>query len=347
MAMRFKITCLVFSALTVGVSLIACGSVSAQSVDSFYKSTNLTIVVGSGAGGGYDIYTRVLARTLPNYIPGNPHIVVQNMLGASGIKALNHIYSIAPKDGSVISATFNTLPTDPLFGGKGGQYDAEKLSWIGSIGKQVNICISWGSNSFKTFDDVFQREMTLASGGAVGWRSILPRMYNALAGSKFKVIEGYGTNDMLPAVEKGEVDGICTTYETLQTTEPDWIQNRRITFLAQFGFKPIPDLKDVPMGLARIKDPDDLKAVRLILLQQEFGRPYVAPPAIPADRLIALRNAFDQTMKDKDFIANAAKTGMNIDPLTGQDIEQLIKQAYTAPKETIARASTILDRASK
>jgi tripartite-type tricarboxylate transporter receptor subunit TctC len=344
---RLRASFLATSALALGASLVACGPASAQGVESFYKGTNLTIIVGSGAGGGYDIYTRVLARTLPNYIPGNPHIVVQNMLGASGIKALNHIYSIAPKDGSVISATFNTLPTDPLFGGKGGLYDAQKLSWIGSIGKQVNICISWGTNSFKTLDDVFQREMTLASGGAVGWRSILPRMYNALAGSKFKVIEGYGTNDMLPAVEKGEVDGICTTYETLQTTEPDWIRNHRITFLAQFGFKPIPDLKDAPMGLERIKDPDDLKAVRLILLQQEFGRPYVAPPSIPAERLTALRSAFDQAMKDKDFLVDAAKTGMNIDPLTGQDIEQLIKQAYTAPKETIARASAILDRASK
>ena len=333
-------------AVGVGLSYFA-PAATAQDVESFYKGTNLTIIVGSGAGGGYDIYTRVLARTFPKYLPGQPHIVVQNMLGASGIKALNHINSIAPKDGSVISATFNTLPTDPLFGGQGSKYDAQKLSWIGSIGKQVNICISWGANSFKTLDDVFQRQMTLASGGAVGWRSILPRMYNALAGSKFKVIEGYGTNDMLPAVEKGEVDGICTTYETLQTTEPDWIVNHRITFLAQFGFKPIPDLKDVTMGLERIENPDDLKAVRLILLQQEFGRPYVAPPAIPPERLAALRTAFEQTMKDPGFLADAKKTGMSIDPITGADIEDLLKQAYSAPKETIARATEILDRASK
>jgi tripartite-type tricarboxylate transporter receptor subunit TctC len=322
-------------------------AVAQQSVASFYKATNLTITVGSGAGGGYDVYTRVLARTLPNHIPGNPKIIVQNMPGAAGIKALNHIYKIAPKDGSVIDSTYNTLPLDPLFNGKGASYDALKLNWIGSIGKQVNVCIAWGGSSFKTFDDVFQREMVLASSGAAGWRSILPRMMNAIAGTKFKVIDGYETSGMIPAVERGEVDGMCTTYETLQATAADWLNNKRITFLAQFGQKPIPDLTGVPMGLERIKDPADLEAVKLVLFQQEFGRPYVAPPDVPADRLQALRSGFDETMTDPAFLADAKQTGLNVEPTTGAAMEALIKQAYAAPKETIARGRAILDRASK
>jgi tripartite-type tricarboxylate transporter receptor subunit TctC len=325
----------------------AASGASAQSVESFYKSTNLTITVGSGAGGGYDVYTRVLARSLPKHIPGNPKIVVQNMPGAAGIKAINHIYAIAPKDGSVIDSTYNTLPLDPLFSGQTANYDALKLTWIGSIGKQVNVCIAWNGSSFKKFDDVFEREMVLASSGAAGWRSILPRMMNAIAGTKFKVIDGYETNGMIPAVERGEVDGMCTTYETLQATAANWLQDKKITFLAQFGLKPIPDLKDVPMGLERIRNPDDLKAVKLVLFQQEFGRPYVAPPALPADRLKALRDGFNATMKDPVFLEDAKKTGLNVDPLTGQDMEALIKQAYAAPKDVIARGKEILERASK
>jgi tripartite-type tricarboxylate transporter receptor subunit TctC len=330
-----------------GVGIALAAPAAAQSVESFYKSTPLTITVGSGAGGGYDVDTRVLARTLPKHIPGQPHVVVQNMPGAAGIKALNHIYSIAPKDGSVIDATYNTLPLDPLFGGQGGKYDARKLSWIGSIGKQVNVCIAWSKSSFKTFDDVFARQMTLASSGAAGWRSILPRMMNALAGSKFKVIDGYETSGMFPAVERGEVDGMCTTYETLQATAADWLNNKRIVFLAQFGMKPIPALGDVPMGLERITDPDDLKAVKLVLLQQEFGRPYVAPPALPPERLAALRTGFDETMTDPTFLDDAKKAGLNVEPITGAEIEALLKEAFSAPQETIARARTILDRASK
>jgi tripartite-type tricarboxylate transporter receptor subunit TctC len=333
--------------IAVTVLLLTGTAAIAQSVEQFYKANNLTMTVGSGAGGGYDVYTRVMVRTLPKYIPGNPKVIVQNMPGAAGIKALNHIYAIAPKDGSVLDATYNTLPLDPLFGGEGGKYDAQKLSWIGSIGRQVNVCIAWNGSSFKTFDDTFQREMTLASSGAAGWRSILPRMMNNIAGTKFKVIDGYETTGMIPAVERGEVDGMCTTYETLQATAANWLENKKITFLAQFGAKPIAGMENVPMGLERIKNPDDLKAVKLVLLQQEFGRPYVAPPDLPPDRLKALRDAFNATMKDKQFLEDAKKAGLNVDPLTGQDMEALIKQAYAAPKELIQRGNEILARASK
>lgn len=332
--------------VAVGAALaVASPAVFAQSVESFYKGTNLTIIVGSGAGGGYDVFTRVLARTLPRHIPGQPHIVVQNMPGAAGIKALNHLYTIAPKDGSAIEATYNTLPLDPLFGGQGEKYDPRKLSWIGSIAKQINVCLAWGQGSFKTFDDVYKRQMTLASSGGAGWRSILPKMMNNLTGSKFKVIEGYETNGMIPAVERGEVDGMCTTYETMRATAADWINNKKVVFLAQFGQKPIPDLPGVPMGLERITNPDDLKAVRIVLVQQEYGRPYVAPPDLPPDRLAALRAAFAETMKDPMFMADAKKAGMTIDPLTGTEMTDIIEEAYSAPTPLIERARAILKRA--
>jgi tripartite-type tricarboxylate transporter receptor subunit TctC len=338
----------VFGSLAiVSLFMLSAHAATADSVEDFYKANPVNIVVGSGAGGGYDAYTRVLARTMPKYIPGNPKVVVQNMPGASGIKALNHIYAVAPHDGTVFSAAANTMPLDPLFGGPASKFDPFKLTWIGSIGKQVNVCVSWAAGSFKTLDDMFEREMKVSATGNTGWRAILPRMYDNIAGSKLKVILGYETTASMLAVERGEVDGICTTYETLTATQADWIDHKRIIFLAQFGAKPIAGLENVPNGLERVKNPDDLKAVHLILLQQEFGRPYVGPPEIPAERLMALRNAFDKTMKDPDFLSEAKKTGMLIDPLTGEEIDALLKEAYAAPNDIVTRGKEILDRATQ
>ena len=339
----------------IGVGLFVAGATlaltaipaAAQSVEDFYKANNLTVVVGSGAGGGYDAYTRVLARTMPKYVPGNPKMVVQNMPGASGIKALNHIYAVAAHDGTIFSAAANTMPLDPLFDGPASKFDPFKLTWIGSIGKQVNVCVSWAAGPFKTLDDMFKREMKVSATGNTGWRALLPRMFNNIAGSKLKVIQGYETTASMLAVERGEVDGICTTYETLAATQSDWIDNHRIIFLAQFGAKPIAGLEKVPNGLDRIKNPEDLKAFKLITLQEEFGRPYVAPPDLPADRREALRTAFDKTMKDPDFLDESKKTGMLIDPLTGAEIDAMLKDAYAAPKDIVARGKEILDRAAQ
>lgn len=324
----------------------ACAQAPAKSVEEFYKGTNIMVLVGSGAGGGYDVYTRVLIRTMGKYIPGHPRLLVQNMPGADSIISMNHLATISPRDGSVIAAPYNTAPLDALFGGQASHYDPLQLGWIGSIGKQVNVCLAWGQSSFKTLDDLMQREMRVGATGAQGWRSILPRLSNAVAGSKLKVIEGYETSDMIPAVERGEIDGLCTTYETMLATAPDWIAKHKIVFLAQFGFQPIPELKGVAMGLERIKNLDDLAAVRLILLQQEFGRPYVAPPDVPPERLAALRKAFDATMKDPDFIADARKTGVNIEPLGGAGIEASLNSAYAAPAPVLDRARAILRRAT-
>jgi tripartite-type tricarboxylate transporter receptor subunit TctC len=320
---------------------------TAQSIEAFYKANNLIIVVGSGAGGGYDTYTRVLARTMAKYVPGQPKTIVQNVPGASGIKALNHIYAQAPRDGSVFSAAANTMPLDPLFDGPASKFDPFKLTWIGSIGKQVNVCIAWADGPFKSIDDMFEREMKVSATGNTGWRALLPRMFNALAGSKLKVILGYETTASMLAVERGEVDGICTTYETLAATQADWIQHQKVRFLAQFGAEPIAGLEDVPNGIDRIKNTDDYKAFKLITLQQEFGRPYVGPPEMPTDRRDALRTAFDKTMKDLEFLSDAKKTGMLVDPMTGGRIDAVLKEAYAAPTDIVARSKEILDRASK
>lgn len=320
-------------------------SPSGQAQD-FYQNKQINFIVASGAGGGYDTNARVLTRTLSNHIPGQPKIIVQNMPGASGIQATNHLYTIAERDGTVIGATANTMPLDPLLGGPASRFDPRQLGWIGSIGKQVNVCLVWHTSPIKTFAQVQQQEVKVSSTGATGWRSIMPRILNAVAGAKYKVISGYATTESMLAVERGEVDGICTTWETLMASQQQWLVDKKVRFLAQFGFEPIPALKDVPMGLQFVKDPADLEAIRLIFLQQETGRPVVAPPGVPAERLAILRKAFDETMKDPGFLADAAKAQLDVSPLSGAAIDEMLKKAYASPPATVERAKVILARAT-
>lgn len=318
----------------------------AAQAQNFYANKQITLIVGSGAGGGYDTNARVLARTLPKHIPGQPSIVVQNMPGASGVQAANHLYTIAERDGSVFGAMANTMPLDPLLGSGALRLDPRQFSWVGSIGKQINVCIAWATNNFDKFEDALQREMKVSATGATGWRALMPRILNSVADAKFRVITGYGTTESMLAVERGEVDGICTTYETLMGTQQQWLADKKVTFLAQFGFEPIPGIKDVPMGLAFVKNPADLEAIRLIFLQQETGRPFVAPPGVPKDRLAILRNAFDATMKDPAFLDEAAKSQLDVSPLNGAAIDEMLAKAYSSPPELVERAKVILARAS-
>lgn len=335
------------AASMIGVfAAVACASISRAQAQDFYQNRQIHFIVASGAGGGYDTNARVLARTLGNHIPGQPKIIVQNMPGASGIQATNHLYTIAERDGTVIGATANTMPLDPLLGGPASRFDPRQLGWIGSIGKQINVCLAWHTSSIKRFEQVQQQEVKVSATGATGWRAIMPRLLNSVAGTKYKVITGYATTESMLAVERGEVDGICTTFETLMASQQQWLVDKKVTFLAQFGFEPIPALKDVPMGLNFVKDPTDLEAIRLIFLQQETGRPIVAPPNVLADRLQILRKAFDDSMKDPAFLAEAAKAQLDVSPLSGAAIDDMLRKAYATPAATVEHAKVILARAT-
>jgi tripartite-type tricarboxylate transporter receptor subunit TctC len=325
------------------VSIVS--SASADSVADFYKGKTLTVIVGSGAGGGYDTNTRLLARHMSPHIPGEPHIIVQNMPAASGIAALNHIYTVAPRDGTVFSAVVNNMPYDPLFGGPAARFDVFQLNWIGSLSKQTNVCLAWKGSPFKTLDDVMQHKMRLSATGPTGWRSFLPRLFNGVAGTQFEVINGYDSPGSMLAVARGEVDGICADYATVKATQSDWINQGKIVVLAQFGLTALPGLEQVPMGIERVKDTLDHQAVRLFMSQQEFGRPYVAPPEVPKERLAALRTAFEATMKDPAFMQDADKIQMDVSPLTGAELDKLFQEAYASPPEVVARTKVLLQRA--
>ena len=334
------------SVTILGSAFIVSGPAMAQT--NFYKDRSVTMIIGSGAGGGYDLYSRVLARHMGRHLPGNPHIIPKNMGGAGSIKATNYIYNVAPRDGSIFASVFNTLPIQPLVGRKGVRYDATKLSWVGSIGKHQNICTTWHTSPINTFDKAKSHEVVVAATGASGNAAIFPKLFNQMFGTKFKVVTGYKSSGALLAVVQGETAGICgMSYQTLLASAPDWILKKQVNILAQIGLTPHPALKGVPMVLDMVKTKADRDILTFLMIPQEMGRPYTAGPGIPKNRLAALRKAFDDTMTDPAFLRDAEKARMKVEPITGAAMEKLVARLGAMPQETIKNVAKLLVRKKK
>jgi tripartite-type tricarboxylate transporter receptor subunit TctC len=331
----------VTSAVLIGVSAsiaVVCAA-AAQGVS--FQGKTLRMVIPSGAGGGYDTYARVLSAHLAKHLPGNPTIVNQNMPGASGMVGTNWAASdAAPKDGTIIVATYNALLLEPLFDNAQAKYDPRKFEWIGSIGKQQQICVTWHTSPIKKIEQAKEREVVVSSTGATGNASTMPRMLNAMIGTKFKVVTGYTTSESRLAVERGESEGICgLSYSTLKASNPDWILNKRINVLVQTGTKPQQGLENVPLLINLVVDADTKKVLSLLSYPEDMGRPYLMPPGTPKEYVAAMRKAFDETLKDPAFLADAEKSRLEIDPVSGADMEKMIKAAFETPKPLIEQAS--------
>lgn len=312
---------------------------AAQAPEATYKGKQLRMIIPSGAGGGYDTYARVLAHHLERHIPGNPNIVSQNMPGASGMLATNWAASIAPKDGSVIVATYNALLLEPLFGNPAVKYDTREFEWVGSMGKQQQICVTWHTSPIKTIEQAKQREVVVAATGATGNSATMPKLLNAMLGTKFKVVTGYSTSESRLAVERGEAEGVCgLSYSTLKASNPDWIDNKRINVLVQTGTKPQPGLADVPLLVNLVSNPDEKKVLEVLAYPEEMGRPFLMPPGTPKSAVNVMRRAFDATMKDPQFLVEAEKSRLELDPVTGEEMEQMVKEAFATPKAVVQRA---------
>jgi tripartite-type tricarboxylate transporter receptor subunit TctC len=333
-------------------SAIACVSLvlglqgaSAQSVEEFYKGRQINMLIGGGAGGGYDVYYRALGRHLGKHIPGHPNIIPKNQPAASGLAAAAALYTTADKDGATIAAFPNNIPMDPLFGNPAARYDALKLNWLGSIGKLQNVCATWHTSPIKTIQQAQEREVVVAAAAAPTNTAIMPRVLNALLATKFKPIIGYDPGSGLTmAIERQEAEGICgLSWSTMKASRPHWISQNLLNVIVQMGIDKLPDLPNVPAALDLVTDTEKKQILTLILLRQEPGRPVAAPPGVPADRLAALRAAFDATMKDEDFIAEAAKLQMEIEPLTATQIDKLLATAYATPKPIVQQAAQLLE----
>jgi tripartite-type tricarboxylate transporter receptor subunit TctC len=314
---------------------------SAQS-DGIFKGKQMRMIIPSGAGGGYDTFARMLSHHLRKHLPGNPNIVDQNMPGASGMLATNWAATVAPKDGSVIVATYNTLLIEPLFGNKAVRYDPRDFEWIGSMGKQQQICVTWHTSPIKTIEQAREREIVVAATGATGNSATMPKQLNQLIGTRFRVVAGYSTTESRLSLERGESEGICgLSFSTLKAAQPEWIDNKRINVLIQSGLKPQAGLEAVPLVRNLVKDQNELKALDVLGFPEELGRPFLMPPGTPKDIVQIVRRAFDATMKDPAFLADAEKARLDLDPVNGEETEAIIKAAYSTPKELIERAAAL------
>jgi tripartite-type tricarboxylate transporter receptor subunit TctC len=319
--------------------------VSAQSVEEFYRSKSITMLVGGGAGGGYDTYARIFARHMAKHIPGNPNIIAKNMPAAAGLAAAGTLYTTADKDGATIAAFTNGAAMDPLLGNPSARYDAQKFNWLGSIGKLQNVCATWHRSPVKTIAAARSREVIVAAAGATSNTAIVPKALNALIGTRFKVIVGYDTGAGLTlAVERGEAEGICgLSWSTMKASRPHWIRDKLLNVIVQMGLEKLADLPDVPSALDLVADPESRQVLELILIRQEAGRPFAAPPGVPGDRVAALRRAFEATLGDVEFRADADKAQLEIEPLTAGEIEALLAKAYGAPKPIVQKAAALVE----
>jgi tripartite-type tricarboxylate transporter receptor subunit TctC len=335
--------------LLVAVAAISLGAADARAQDAFFKGRQITFLVGAGAGGGYDAYYRTFARHFVRHLPGEPTIVPKNMPAASGLAAANTLYASAERDGATIAAFPNNIPMDPLFVNPGARYEAQKLNWLGSIGKLENICATWITSEVKTIAQAREREVIVAAAAATSNSAIMPKVLNALLGTRFKPIIGYDPGSgMTLALESGETEGVCgLSWSTIKAARPHWIKDNKLNVIVQLALAKLPELPGVPSALDLVTDPVKKQVLGLILIRQELGRPVAAPPGVPADRLAALRGAFDATMRDPQFLAEAEKLQLEIEPLNAAEIDKLLADAYASPKTIVQQAAELIEPAAQ
>ena len=315
----------------------------AQAAQNFYQGKQITMLIAGPAGGGYDTYARTLARHMTRHIPGNPVIVPKNLPGAGGLVGASTLYNNAPHDGLTFAALSNGIALDPLFKKFPGRFEPLKFGWLGSIGKLMNVCVTWHTSPVTTIAQAQQREVIVSASAATSNSVMMPKITNALLGTKFKVASGYADTDVTLAMERGEVEGVCgLSYTTLKAARPEWFRDHKINILLQIGLTKFPDLPNVPSALDLISNPDNREILQLILIRQEMGRPFAAPPGVPAERIALLRQAFDATLKDPEFLADAKRLQMEVDPLKGEEIERLLKGAYSVPAPIVSRAAALV-----
>jgi tripartite-type tricarboxylate transporter receptor subunit TctC len=317
------------------------GKASAQdAVANFYRGKTVQMIVGSSAGGGYDLYGRLVARTIGKYLPGNPTVVTSNMAGAASIVATQHIAIAAPKDGTVIGAIFPGAIMEPLLGDKGKvKYDARKLSFIGSANNELYVCIVRADAGVKTFDEFLKGNILIGASAAGGSTRDFPLLLTSVLGANFKIVSGYpGSTEILLAIEKGEVQGTCGVgWSTISVQRGQWLRDGFIKVMAQEGMKSVAELDKigVPLAYSYAKTPEQQQVMQLHYEPLTFGRPFIAAPEVPADRLEALRTAFMKALNDPDLRAEAERLKLDIAPTSGTEVAAIVNKIFDLPPSAI------------
>jgi tripartite-type tricarboxylate transporter receptor subunit TctC len=326
-------------------TLLLASPVAAQpSVESFYKDQRVRMLVGYGVGTGNDLYLRLLARHIGKYIPGKPTMVPENMPGAGGIVMFNHLYNVAPRDGSVIAHPSRSLVTEPLYGNQQARYDALKFGWLGSVNRDVATCITWGKSGIASIEDAKRREVAVGSTGASAESNYFPKLLNAVLGTRFKTVLGYPDSGAVGiAMERGELDGYCSfTWAAIKSARPNWLTNKQINVILQLSMAKHPELPDVPLVADLAPDDASRQIFTLAFGAQKMGRPVATTPGVPAERLAALRQAFDAAMRDPNFQDDAKRNGLEAEgPITGTEVDEVLRDIYATPKTIVQRYEAI------
>jgi len=325
--------CIVAAAIAV---LSAPPARAQDAVAQFYKGKQINVIIGSSAGGGYDIYARLMARHLGKYIPGHPSLVPSNMPGAASGVSAAHVFHVAPKDGTVIGAPQNTIVIETLLDeAKRSRFDASKFLYLGSATTDHYVCIARSDAPVKSFRDVLDHELIIGASQPGTSTRDFPVMLNNMTGSKFRIVSGYpGTREITLAIEKGEVQGLCGfSWSSLSAQRPDWLKNNFIRVLVQEHDKGHRALNamGVPLAVNFAKTPENRRIMDLMYSAETYGRPYVLPPGVPAARVAALRKAFMEAMRDPELLAEAQRMGIDIDPISGSDLQALTAKIYATP----------------
>ena len=314
---------------------------AADEIEDFYKGKTLEIYNGLSAGGAYWTYARTLSQHIGQYIPGNPTVVLKTKSGGTSRVLANWLYNVAPKDGTVFGGLHERMGLEPEIYPKGIKFNGLKFNWIGSIAKQKSVCITWHNSPVKSIKDAVTKQALVASTGSTATASVMPRMLNTMVGTKFKIIVGYQIGEVFLAMERGEVDGMCGYgWASLKTQKPDWIRDKKLNLIVQFAKEPHPEIPNVPTMIDQVTKQDDRRMLEILFGTQDMGRPYAAPPGVPAARVATLRKAFDMTVKDPGFLRDAKKSLLEVDPISGQEIQDLLTKLYAYPKELDQRVAS-------
>jgi len=308
-----------------------------DSVADFYKGKQMQMLIGFGPGGNYDRYARTIAQHWGRLISGHPSFVARNVPGASTKVVTNQLYNVLPKDGTVVAAVSRGIVHEELWGGKGVKFKSTKLNWIGSANNVVGVCVVWHTAPVTNLRSFLSTNLVFASTGPGGDSDAIPRVLNNLFDAKIKRVSGYqGGGAMNLAIERGEVQGRCGwSWGSVVSTRSQWLQKKKIKVMLQYALTKHPDHLDVPLMMDLARNDRERKILELILARQTMGRPYVSPPAVPVERLKALRSTFMKLMKDESFLKDAKKMKLEINPVGGEEVQRIVASMFAAPQDVI------------
>jgi tripartite-type tricarboxylate transporter receptor subunit TctC len=321
----------------------------AQGPAQFYRGKSISLLIAYTTGGNYDLHARVLAHHIGKHIPGNPSVVPQNFVGAAGLRLANFLYNVAPKDGTTIGILARGSSTEPLLGNTAAQFDPRRYTWIGSVADEVSVCVSWHTSKVKTFEDMLTTPFVVGGQGPSSDANLFASLLRRIFGAKIQIVSGYpGTNEISLAMERGEVEGRCGwAWGSVKVSRADWLATKKINVILQIALQRAPDLLSVPLIMDLARNETERKMLKLMFSRQQMAWPFAAPPNLPAERTAMLRAAFDATMKDPDYLAEAGQRGLEVNPMPGAAMQALVQDLYDTPADVVAATKAAIAEGMK